>query len=64
MFYLRVGQAGFLLLNMLFYHAHLHCYVLIELKAGDFEPEYAGKLNFYIKAVHEQLRKEGDDPIP
>ena len=36
--------------------------MVIELKTGKFEPEYAGKLNFYIKAVDEQLRKIGDQP--
>lgn len=35
---------------------------MIELKIGDFEPEHAGKLNFYIKAIDEQLRKEVDQP--
>lgn len=35
---------------------------MIELKIVDFEPEHAGKLNFYIKAVDEQLRREGDGP--
>jgi len=36
--------------------------VVIELKVVEFEPEHAGKLNFYIKAVDEQLRKKGDTP--
>lgn len=58
---LQVGTRDFYI-DLLFYHARLHCYVVIELKAGDFEPEHAGKLNFYIKAVDEQLRKEGDAP--
>lgn len=40
----------------------MHCYVVIELKTGDFEPEHAGKLNFYLKAVDEQLRRSGDQP--
>lgn len=40
----------------------LKSYVVIELKVTDFEPEHAGILNFYIKAVDEQLRKEGDNP--
>lgn len=55
----QVGRREFFL-DLLFYHAGLHCYVVIELKTGDFEPEHAGKLNFYIKAVDEQLRKRGD----
>jgi hypothetical protein len=36
--------------------------VVVELKTVDFEPEHAGKLNFYIKAVDEQLRCENDHP--
>lgn len=35
---------------------------MIELKTGEFEPEYAGKLNFYLKAVDEQLRGDRDEP--
>jgi len=56
---LQVGEREFFL-DLLFYHIHLHCYVVIELKTTDFEPEHAGKLNFYIKAVDEILRKDGD----
>jgi predicted nuclease of restriction endonuclease-like (RecB) superfamily len=48
-------------LDMLFYHVDLRCYVVIELKAGKFQPEYAGKLNYYLSAVDSQLRKEGDN---
>jgi predicted nuclease of restriction endonuclease-like (RecB) superfamily len=33
-------------IDLLFYHAHLHCYVVIDLKVREFEPEYAGKMNF------------------
>ena len=58
---LQVGQRDFFL-DLLFYHTRLHCYVVIELKVVEFEPEHAGKLNFYIKAVDEQLRKKGDTP--
>ena len=49
-------------MDLLFYHAHLHCYVVIELKTGEFEPEYAGKMNFYIAAVDHMIRREGDQP--
>src|SRR5690606_18388287 len=49
-------------LDLLFYHARLKCYVVIELKAGGFKPEYVGKLNFYLSAVDDQLRGEGDQP--
>jgi predicted nuclease of restriction endonuclease-like (RecB) superfamily len=48
--------------DMLFYHTRLHCYVVVELKAVKFKPEYAGKLNFYISAVDGILRTEGDNP--
>lgn len=58
---LQVGERDFFL-DLLFYHTRLHCYVVIELKTVDFEPEFAGKLNFYLKAVDEQLRGEGDQP--
>ncbi|MDQ7001320.1 MAG: PDDEXK nuclease domain-containing protein, partial [Ghiorsea sp.] len=58
---LQVGERDFFL-DLLFYHIHLHSYVVIELKTTDFEPEHAGKLNFYIKAVDELLRTEGDQP--
>lgn len=58
---LQVGERDFFL-DLLFYHTHLHCYVVIELKTTDFEPEHAGKLNFYIKAVDEQIRRPGDQP--
>ena len=49
-------------LDLLFYHARLKCYVVIELKAGEFKPEYVGKLNFYLSAVDEPLRGDGDQP--
>jgi predicted nuclease of restriction endonuclease-like (RecB) superfamily len=57
----QVGEREFFL-DLLFYHARLHCYVVVELKTVDFEPEFAGKLNFYLKAVDEQLRGERDAP--
>lgn len=47
---------------MLFYHAKLKCYVVIELKAGAFKPEYIGKLNFYLSAADELLRAADDQP--
>ena len=58
---LEVGERDFFI-DLLFYHVRLHCYVVIELKIVDFEPEHAGKLNFYIKAVDEQLRHDSDQP--
>jgi len=58
---IQVGERDFFL-DLLFYHTRLHAHVVIELKTVDFEPEHAGKLNFYIKAVDEQLRQESDKP--
>lgn len=43
-------------LDLLFYHIKLRCYVVIELKAGEFKPEYAGKVNFYLTLVDEKLK--------
>jgi predicted nuclease of restriction endonuclease-like (RecB) superfamily len=49
-------------IDLLFYHTELHCYVVIELKAGEFEAEYAGKLGLYISAINHQRKKEKDNP--
>ncbi len=48
--------------DLLFYHLSLRCYVVIELKAGEFKPEYTGTLNFYLSAVDGQLRHSDDQP--
>lgn len=58
---LQVGEREFFI-DLLFYHTQLHAYIVIELKTVDFEPEHAGKLNFYIKAIDSQVRKPGDNP--
>jgi predicted nuclease of restriction endonuclease-like (RecB) superfamily len=49
-------------LDLLFFHTLLHSYVVVDLKIGDFEPEYAGKMNFYLSAVDDLLRVGGDSP--
>jgi predicted nuclease of restriction endonuclease-like (RecB) superfamily len=49
-------------LDLLFYNYHLHCFVIFELKIGDFKPEYAGKLNFYVNTVNEQIKGKSDNP--
>ena len=49
-------------LDLLFYHLHLRCFVVVDLKKGDFKPEYAGKMNFYCSVVDDQLRKPQDAP--
>jgi predicted nuclease of restriction endonuclease-like (RecB) superfamily len=60
-YHLTIGDQDFYL-DLLFYHTRLHCYVVIELKAHEFKPEYAGKLNFYLSAVDDLIRQEGDNP--
>lgn len=49
-------------IDLLFYHVKLHCYVVIELKAEKFKPEFTGKLNFYVSAADEILKSEQDNP--
>lgn len=49
-------------LDLLFYHTRLKCYVVVELKTGEFKPEYVGKINFYLSAVDDLLRSEQDQP--
>lgn len=49
-------------IDLLFYHIYLRCYVVIELKVKPFEPEFAGKLNFYVNAVNELICRESDNP--
>ncbi|GHS89020.1 hypothetical protein AGMMS49957_11530 [Synergistales bacterium] len=49
-------------IDLLFYHLKLCCYVVIELKRGDFKPEYAGKLNFYVSAIDDLLKTDRDEP--
>jgi predicted nuclease of restriction endonuclease-like (RecB) superfamily len=49
-------------LDLLFYHLHLRCFVVVDLKIGDFQPEYAGKMNFYCSVVDDQLRHAQDAP--
>lgn len=49
-------------IDLLFYHIKLHCYVVVELKTVEFQPEFAGKLNFYISAVDDLLANEHDKP--
>lgn len=56
---LEVGGEDFYL-DLLFYHLKLRCYVVIELKAGAFKPEYVGKLNFYVSAADDLLRHPDD----
>lgn len=49
-------------IDMLFYHIRLKAYVVVELKVKPFDPEYAGKLNYYVNAVDELLKGADDNP--
>ena len=59
--HIRVGESDFYM-DLLFYHARLHCYVVVELKTEKFKPEFAGKLNFYVTAVNKQMKTLQDNP--
>ncbi len=48
--------------DLLMYHTRLHCYVVVELKAVEFKPEFVSKLNFYISAVDDNLKTPEDKP--
>ena len=60
-YHINVGGDDFYI-DLLFYNLNLRCYVVIELKTGEFKPEYAGQLNFYLSAVDGILKKETDNP--
>jgi predicted nuclease of restriction endonuclease-like (RecB) superfamily len=49
-------------LDLLFYHLKMRCFVVIDLKMGDFQAEFSGKMNFYVSAVDEVLRHPDDQP--
>ena len=49
-------------LDLLFYHFRLHCFVVIDLKTVEFEPEFSGKMNFYVSAVDDLMRNPQDNP--
>ena len=49
-------------IDLLFFHLDLRCYIVLELKVKEFEPEYTGKLGYYITAVNKQLKKDIDNP--
>lgn len=59
--HIEVGGDDFYV-DLLFYHLQLRCYVVIELKTGDFKPEHIGQLNFYVTAVDRQIKSDQDTP--
>ena len=58
---LQVGKRDFAL-DLLFFHRGLNCLVAFELKVGRFEPEYLGKLEFYLEALDRNIRKPHERP--
>lgn len=59
--HLEVGDQDFYR-DLLFYHLHLRCFLVVDLKARDFTPEAAGKMNFYLSAVDDRFRHADDQP--
>lgn len=59
--HLELGDKDFYI-DLLFYHLKLRCYVVVELKTGEFQPEYISKLNLYLNVVNDVLRYESDKP--
>lgn len=58
---LQVGEKDYRL-DLLFYHIRLRCFVVIDLKVIEFEPEFAGKMNFYLSVVDDQIKTTDDQP--
>jgi len=57
----QVGMHDYFV-DMLFFHRELQCLVAFELKITDFQPEYLGKLNFYLEALDRDVRKPHENP--
>ncbi len=58
---LTLGKKDYYI-DLLFYHRQLQCLVAIELKIGEFEPEYAAKLNFYLELLDENVKLDNENP--
>ena len=58
---ITVGEKDYLI-DLLFYHLKLKCYIVVELKTTEFIPEYAGKMNFYLSAVDDFVKSKNDNP--
>ncbi|MCU0240551.1 MAG: PDDEXK nuclease domain-containing protein [Pyrinomonadaceae bacterium] len=59
-YHLEIGGQDFYI-DLLFYHLKLRCFVVIDLKMGEFKPEFAGKMNFYLSVVDDLLKHEKDE---
>jgi predicted nuclease of restriction endonuclease-like (RecB) superfamily len=60
-YHVEVGDKDFNI-DLLFYHLKMRCFVVIDLKKGDFKPEHAGKMNFYCSVIDDILKHENDEP--
>ncbi len=60
-YHLSVGENDYYI-DLLFYHYKLHCFIVVELKTGEFDPRDAGQLNFYLSVVDDQLKSKHDNP--
>lgn len=58
---MQLGEKEYFI-DLLFYHIPMQCYVVVELKNRDFEPEYAGKLNFYLTLIDKTLKRPTENP--
>jgi predicted nuclease of restriction endonuclease-like (RecB) superfamily len=58
---IQVGGEEFRI-DLLFYHLRLRSFVALDLKIGQFQPEYSGKMNFYLSAIDDMLRHPDDQP--
>ncbi len=58
---IQVGNKEYAI-DLVFYHLKLRCFVVIDLKLGEFEPEFSGKMNFFVSAVDDLLRHADDQP--
>lgn len=60
-YHLKISNKDYYI-DMLFYHLKLRCFVVIELKAVEFEPEHAGKMNFYLSVIDDLVKHPTDNP--
>lgn len=60
-YHLEIGNKDFYI-DLLFYHYKLRCFVVVELKAREFDPKDAGQINFYLSAVDDLVRAPEDKP--
>ena len=58
---LKLGEKDYFV-DLLFYHRILKCIIAVELKVSEFEPEFVGKLDFYLELIDEQLKQPDDKP--